>query len=363
MESTIVSRTFSVSEVQPATEPIAEIPYHQAVAAFLVTEKLEACSSYHGCLVSDVRSHPLIAALHTAFAEHRAVCLSPDIIWLTILQGLAHHVNANAQDLRKCFVSHEGKVKISVRRDDFVKGSPENPWPNVFSEFSEAIRKHIGTVHDVLVADFSTTGEVERTASEVALLDTMQAFFDYEFHTLCGIPAIQLEGTVGDWQEIARRIQVFRGWGLEWWVEPLEPILNQFVAAADDSVDRVFWDSIYKWNGPKGSGSPHVSGWVTNLFPYLNDPAAHWARSSGAASDEPAVLRNPWLGVSDADQGPSRNFFPCLPSKAPFKWDYFGNKFDMSFAGGLIGVRQDEESLCLRPEIGWAVIDETNPGQ
>src|SRR5262245_64402850 len=111
MGSTTVTRTFPVSDVQPATEPLPEIAYHQAVAAFLVTKKLEACSRYHGRLVSDVRSHPLIATLHTGFADHRAVCLSPDIIWLTILQGLAQHVNAQAEDLRRHFVQHEGKVK------------------------------------------------------------------------------------------------------------------------------------------------------------------------------------------------------------------------------------------------------------
>ena len=78
---------------------------------------------FNGRLVAGVRSHPLIATLHTAFDEHRSVCLSPDVIWLTILQGLAHHVNANAEILRKHFVRHEGKLKIKVYRDDFVKGS------------------------------------------------------------------------------------------------------------------------------------------------------------------------------------------------------------------------------------------------
>ena len=350
MGSTTVTRTFPVSDVPPATEPLPEIAYHRAVAGFLVTKKLEACSQYHGQLVSYVRSHPLIATLHTGFADHRAVCLSPDIIWLTILQGLAWHVNAHAGDLRRHFVRHEGNVKIRVRRDDFIKGSPENPWPEVFSKFSAVIRKHIGAAHSVIVADFSTTGAVERAASEVALLDAMQAYFHYEVVTRCGLPAIELEGTVDDWREIARRAQVFRGWGLDWWIDELEPILDQFVTAADGSVDRPFWESIYKWQGPAGSGAQYVTGWVLNLFPYLNNPATESA---------PPVYRNPWLGAADIHEGPGRDAFPCLPSKAPFIWDYHDIKFNMSFIGGLIGMRQDAETLSLRPEIGWAVLDET----
>jgi hypothetical protein len=41
-------------------------------------------------------------------------------------------VNANAERLRGKFVRHEGRADITIRRDDFVKGSSENPWPEVF---------------------------------------------------------------------------------------------------------------------------------------------------------------------------------------------------------------------------------------
>jgi hypothetical protein len=357
MRSAIATRTFAVSDVPAATQPLPEIPYHQAVAKFILAKKVEACSRYRGRLVSGVRSHPLIATLHTAFDEHRSICLSPDVIWLTILQGLAQHVNASPETLRKHFVRHEGTLNIKVYRDDFVKGSPENPWDRVFSEFSASIQEHIGDAHRVIIADFSTTGAVERAASEVALLDTMQAYFQYELHTRCGIPTIELEGTVDDWREIARRVQVFRDWGLDWWIDSLEPILDQFVAAAEDSIDRAFWESIYKWNGSHGSGSPYVSGWALNLFPYLNNRIAKWAQQSGATSDEPSILRNRWLGSAQNHNGPGRGDFPCLPSKAPFKWIYRDKTFDMSFVGGLIGMQQDEKTLFLRPEIGWAVLN------
>jgi hypothetical protein len=334
--------TFAVSDVDTATKPLPELPYHEVVTAFL-GGPVEACSHYHGRLVANVRSHPLIAALHAAFSLHHPISISPDIVWLTLTQGLAHHVNANAEQLRQKFVRHEGNVKIEVRRDDFVKGSPENPWPEVFTEFSSAVRGHIGDAHGVIVADFSTTGPVERAASEVVLLDAMQAFFDYEFHTMCGIPSVTLEGTAADWRTLAARVEAFAQFGLEWWVEPLRPILQQFVAAAEGSVDRAFWESVYKWQGPDGSGSPWVTGWVVKLFPYLQED---WGLP---------LSPNPWLGAGKWPGGPGRDVFPGLPARAPFRWHYFDQTFDMEFVGGLVGVRQDKATLCLRPEIGWAV--------
>src|SRR5262249_37763132 len=150
----------------------------------------------------------------------------------------AHHVNANAEVLRPRLVKHEGKLPLVVHRDEFVKGSPENPWPGVFAEFSAAIRAHVGDAQNLIVADFSTTGPVERAASEVVLLDTMQAYFSYELRTLCGIPSITLEGTVEDWRKIAGRVLEFGRFDLQWWLEPLQPILEQFVVAASGRVDR-----------------------------------------------------------------------------------------------------------------------------
>jgi hypothetical protein len=346
--------TFAVSDVAPAKTPLPEAPYHQAVADFL-TGPVEACTHYHGRLVAHVRSHPLLAALHAAFCQHRPVCLSPDILWLTLTQGLAHHVNAHAEQLRDQLVGHDGKLKIAVRRDDFIKGSPENPWPEVFGEFSRALRGHLGEAHALIVADFSTTGPVERAASEVVLLDAMQAFFNYEVHTLCGIPAITLEGTVEDWRALAVRVEGFGRLGLDWWVEPLRPVLRQFVAAAGGEIDRGFWESIYKYRGPKGSGSPHISGWALTLFPYLVNPMAKYAPFDGGDPAAPPLHRNPWLGARPGRHGPGRDVFPALPARAPFLWRYYEQGFDMEFVGGLVGVRQDSETLCLRPEVGWAV--------
>lgn len=354
MTAVACASRFAVSDVTAGKDLLAEVLYHEAVADFL-GGPVEACSRYHGRLVAGVRSHPLIAALHGAFAQHRPLCLSPDIVWLTLCQGLAHHVNANAESLRHRLVRHTGRIPLVVRRDDLLKGSPENPWAEVFAEFSATLRDHLGPTRDLIVADFSTTGPLERAASEVALLDAMQSFFSYEVRTMCGIPEIILEGTPDDWREIGRRVREFARFDLGWWTEPLGGILSQFEAASRGNVNREFWDSIYKWEGPQGSGSFSVTGWVLNLFPYLTNPEARLAWRCGRPTSAPAVVVNRWIGEPPARYGPGRDEFPSLPAKAPFTWNYHGTEFEMEFIGGLIGVSQDRETLALRPEIGWAV--------
>ena len=140
--------SFLVSDVAPATTPLEEVPYKEAVDALLRTSvpsrhsrPVEACSRYHGQLIAGVPFHPVVAAAHCAFMDHRPLCLSPDIIWLMICQGVANHINANAETLRPRIVSHQGRITIHVQRDEFVKGSPENPWAEALEEFTSKVRE------------------------------------------------------------------------------------------------------------------------------------------------------------------------------------------------------------------------------
>jgi hypothetical protein len=397
--------TFEVSNVARATEPLSEVPYHRAIGQLLgqpltertqrlrkhigqversktdeqvsrnvwlerskrelaaveadeasATRPIEACSRYHGRLVADVLTHPLVVSLHRAFQQHRPICLSPDMVWLLLCQGVAHHVNANAEALRTRFVRHQGKALIEVRRDDFIKGSPENPWGEVIGEFSARVRDHIGPTHDLFVPRFSTTTPTDRIVAEIVLLDAVQSYFEYVLLTLCGIPAITLEGTVEDWQALADRAEAFAPFDLEWWLAPLRPILREFVAAARGDIRRAFWESIYKFE--TFSGGAAITGWIAAFFPYFKDDRGN------------ATVRNRWLAEGGAalqlllaggdpegfhPDGPSPGAIPSGLARAPFVWKYLDQRFDMEFMGGFVGVAQDPATLSLRPEIGWAI--------
>jgi hypothetical protein len=99
-------------------------------------------------LVSCSEDLALVSAVHDAFFLHHPLVLSPDVVWLTLARGFALHVNLHAEELRHRFVCHTGKERIQVFRPDFFPGA-DNPWPEVFEEFSRAIVTpddcHLGT--------------------------------------------------------------------------------------------------------------------------------------------------------------------------------------------------------------------------
>jgi hypothetical protein len=296
-----------------------------------------------------------LRTIYTAYALHYPLVLTPDAVWLCIAQGFAMHVSANAERLRDKFVKHQGLATIKVRRDDFIKGSPDNPWPEVFTEFSDAIAEHIGRQRDLVVCDFSTTGPCERAASEIVLMNAMKHYFKYELETLCGIPEITLDGTIEDWKSIRSRARALDEYDLKWWTDALGPVLDQLVATSSGQVDVPFWEALFKQID--GSGGPWVTGWINTLFPYLkrnntagapirNAMVTNWARNAGR-------------GLDDA---PELSLIPPGISVVPFEWNYFGQIYAMEFLGGYVGVAQDMDTLALRPAIGWAVREATGPG-
>ena len=388
--NTATMTTFEVSEVKRATEPLSEVPYKEAVEALITPGKsqdirliikgkrnpclpqdlpkapalrpVEACSRYYGRLLEAVAYHPVVAVVHRAFIDHRPLCLSPDTIWLMIIQGVANHINANAEELRPRFVNDQGQVKSEVRRDDFVKGSPENPWSEVFNEFSAQIRDHVGAKIDSFLPAFSTTGPVERAAAEVVLLDAMQSYFEYQ-----AIPAVESQpspwmGHTRTGKALSVRAQGFRDFGLGTWIDVLSPILDQFAHRQPREMLTEYSGDHFTNSIARAVLSNH--GLDHCIFPIperLPNQASHRAipnsqRKPQGRSGGDAFIRQ----VSPKRGGLPVPTTQCLPSglsKAPFRWHYLDRPFDMEFLGGFLGVAQDQETLTLRPEVGWAARD------
>ncbi len=346
------STTFKVAAVSISKDRLPDVTPKQAIEC-QTNRVTEACSSYRGRLLATSGAHPLFAAAHLAFARHRPLVLTPDVIWLTIASGFATHVQQNAEKLRRHFVQHEGQVTLQVRRDDFVKGSPENPWSEVFAEFSEQIAAHIGDeTHRGLRADFSTTGPVERAASNVLLMASVQSYLKYELMTLCGIPEITLKGEVDDWKRLQAQVAGLARFDLEWWTAPLARITAELVSAAEGRPSPSFWDSLYKFQD--GSGGPYITGWIAWFLPYIE----RWDFSKDWKNPSASLVRNPDLGqigtITESD-------LPAGLSAVPFLWTYLGESLEYELLAGLVGVREDPDSLAVEPVAGWAVRPRSAP--
>ncbi len=359
------SHTFEVHDVIKSDKVLAAV----SKPAQVVHERCgsvipEAFSAFSHIPFESVGSYEpmanaFITAVHTAFSGHYPLVLSPDAIWLCIMQGLSIHINSNSEKLRSHFVEFEGKKDLEVNTSlPFVKGSPSNPWPQILELFSAGIKQHIGDkAHTLLTPQFTTTGTVERAASQVVLMDCFKPYFRYQMVCVCGIPSITLTGTADDWKQLRDRAISLKQYELDWWIDELESVLDQFVDAASGNVDRDFWASIYKLE--HAYEDELVNGWILTLFPYLKESKRNKSLSSWR-DDTYKQKPDPFSGdfFESHTATVSTDSFPSGVVSVPFEL-VFKNiaKYPMQFFAGFMAATQDHDTLAIHPEIGWAVAD------
>jgi hypothetical protein len=304
--------------------------------------------------------HPMIAALHYSFADHRPVIISPDMIWLLITQSFAIHIDQNPEKYRDLIVGFKYKKTIQIVRNDFKKGKLENPWHETFPIFSDSIKVYIGdSMHKSLIPTFSTTRLAEKYAFEISLMDATSNYFDYDFYTFCGIPYIILQGEPSDWEWIADNFDFFNSYDLEFWVNRLKPIINEIYQSSQGVHNVDFWKNVYKWH--EASGGNIINGWIADFFLYTKQSDKYKINELLLISQDSLVAE-----ASDKHimpRGIHGNEFPNGLSKVDFSWVHLVepvDTFEMSLFAGFIGIKQNVNTLELEPEISYAIVDQKN---
>ena len=280
-----------------------------------------------------------------AYADHRPVCISPDMIWLLISQGFARYANEHAEELRNQLVSHEGKMDLVVEsQEDLLSGKAD--WQKLLDNFTAQIEKHTKSdIAQTITADFSTTGQTERIASEITLMESVKSYFNYRVISMsCGIPNITLKGTPTDWQQVLAKTKQLEKYGLQEWVKSLEPILTEFIHAAEGMPKREFWQSIVKKDRVKelkGGGCSkdkptELDGWLLKLFPDKNGKTLDKV-SKNKSMDSERVRVGFKYNVIDPAQG-------TVVSETP-----------MELLSGFVGIELDSVTQAMTPKIGWLV--------
>lgn len=278
-----------------------------------------------------------------AYKTHKSLTLSPDMVWLLISQGFARYVNAHSEVLRPQLVNHTGKMDLTIKTEqDLFSGKAD--YAKLISDFASEIKKYTkDDIAQTLTADFSTTTLSERVASQITLMESVKLYFDYLVeYAACGIPTITLKGTPADWQRVLDKTRKLSQYGLSDWTKSLEPILAQFVLAAEGRPNQPFWQSIIK-KGPidrlKGGGCSSekptfLNGWLLKLFPDENGLTLDSVFHEKEMPSERVSVGFKYRKF-DPDKG-------IVISETP-----------MELLAGFIGAEEDTLTNTITPQIGW----------
>lgn len=345
--------TFAVDDVTPAPLPPRTVPFASKLGDVLALGGDASMPVLEG-----ITTHPLLGAVHIAFAEHRPLVLSPDAIWLTIALGLARHIRLNADSLRHKLVRHEGRKRLEVEWDGpFPEKSTE--IAKLMDSFRAALAGEIGEGPARLFrADFSTSTDVEKTASDIILLDAYASFFDYFMTCVCGIPTITLTGTPEDWRSIRARIEVLdelvQGTKIEGWSRGLRIITDKLVEASEGHADRAFFQRIYK--PKKAYGGEAITGWVAWFYPYLKragrctfpNPLLAFAPDEELPGESESSPEDWWEGPAIRLTSIPAELSQCFVRVTDRTCD---ERFDVTLHGGLACIAVEDGALT--PRAAW----------
>ena len=301
----------------------------------------------------------ILQGFYSAYENHLPIRLTPDIIWLLIVQGFSHHVNYNSKELREKFVNFEGKKKLEIIIPKYhsYKQMKSEDYAELFENLTEKIKENVGEeLINTIDFNFSTSNEITKVVGYASIMSSLKKFFEFRgFCHMCNYPYIILEGKLEDWESILKKTKDLSKYDLERWTSMLEIPLKEIIETKKGNINKQFWKSIlypdkidekieigdYKYKTIQVDG---INGWLLTFFPYYIDGYFRYTNSIKTKDlwrIPEKILKTPLLMKSD-DEGET----------------------PMIIYSGFLGMKVDKEKNNLvTAEIGWYVKEKCNDGK
>jgi len=343
--------TFKLTVNNKEVAPPTSFPFRKTLNN-VISEREECKVSYssqkeNDCVINATFNNSFIGALWDAYSNHYKLILRPDDVWLTIIIALADYINHHPEEMRSCFVNHDGQKEIIVE-----SRHPTN-WENLIKSTVQEIQKETkDDVREWIEPKFTTTSENDTIISRIVLMGSLKHYFSYKYYMGCGIPEVTLKGTLQDWLLLRNKLQRIETYGKEtnqlpliWWYQILIPIIDEFINSFRGNINVNFWQSCANYVSAS-SGCDYLSGWSLSFCPFKD---GKWNLNTPEE-----ILSTHQYGEIGTDEMQVSSIV-----KVPIKIFYGGDVQDCNFYAGGIVNRYDFNTNTITPSFDYALIDKT----
>jgi len=280
-------------------------------------------------------NNKFIGMIGLAFANHYALEISPDDIWLLILQGFYQHIKANRDSFKNQFYSDPSDSTVEIRDDGLSLKSSRQDWENDILLIEDSLQKKIPKqTFKQFQSGFSTTSRNDSMVFKATFLSVANLYYEITIVTLCGLPRIRILGNQNDWIKLKSQFDDLSiSLKAEFWKDQLDPVLDKFIRAFDGNVNHDEWRKFYKDIKPNQSGDvPGINGWIKAFIPYTKDGARiNW--------EGPIYL----------------NSIPSGISICKVKWKVQNEQYNLGLISGFIGVTLTSDGF-LSSSRNWMIV-------
>ena len=333
----------------------------------------------------EMTDHPVLTSYYLAFLDHYPVVLSPDILWMLILEGFSQHVRLNSKKLREKFIKNKqdkGTIVITqeVKGDEHINDVSTKKWGDIFKYFIEKSKEYIdGAILHLFTPYFSTTTDDIEYSSQIAIISIISPFvkyitkFRYDITGACGFPYINLQGTLKDYKQLKMKIEGLKGYLIDDWINKIIPIIDKIIETKKGIIDKQFWDNmitnqkrVYLDKIMEGSSASYktvekeeinIFGWIFDFFPFKKK------REVGAKIISNQIIFKNTLIRNDIKVYKDSNFAELPEEMINIHATYEnrnGQKAKLGIKTGFLGYSLNEKNE-FQPEIGWYFYIKDDP--
>ncbi len=211
----------------------------------------------------------------SAYINHGNAVFSPSDLLFVFNMSFAKFSKDN-NDLVKKYVNPEfdgTKKELEVM---FFDSNPDKL--KIINDMIDNVRcdMYNSTLLEVLSNNFESATGLEKTACNVAILDSVEKFYKFRFQSYCGFNNIKFIGSVDDWKKLKSKVEDVKNMFLEnssWktYCDKFLHILGKFISCyrSEYMIDYNFLEKMIDANydyGFYGDRTSTASGWIFDLF-------------------------------------------------------------------------------------------------
>lgn len=288
-----------------------------------------------------------IEAYRIAYLHHFPIVINPKIFWLMILQGFSKHmeINGNSERNRCKFVNFEEKENIVIKSNLDIFRASDDQWQLMIDKLLNEVLKKVMINKDILnifKEKFSTSTREEEIANNVTFLSLFKKYFVYSMDGTCGIFKVIIEGTIEDWKLLLKKIIEIGNLDEEiiFWTDEIKKIILKIINTLETKrADLDFFKGIVKNTDRSTECKPDlINGWIIKFIPYDID-------------NNKCDFNSPEFNGLEIEKIPSQIVI------LPFNFIGISQKYELEIYAWFFGVNQDEETLEIRPIIGYAIVE------
>ena len=195
------------------------------------------------------------------YNKHRPLYIDPKVIWVTIVHQVYLLITYNSEKLRHKYVNFQGKKDIELIRGDIDLDAIALEFANKIDDIiiDKDFKKWICT-------KFSTSDNGDEVVLSIMMMGIFKNYFNYMV-TLCGIPEINILGTLQDWELLKQNLsnildfECLEEYKIKKWHDDLNNLIDNFISAKQNTIDKDYWKNFVVGYHPFGSGAlPYIKG-------------------------------------------------------------------------------------------------------